>query len=70
MKKQVIGLFAIALFGTISITSASRVTEIIQYHFQFWTKAGVKYESTEVVKGDNSDLWYVLTQSDYFLKKK
>lgn len=69
MKKQVIGMFAIALFGTISIASASRVTEIIQYHFQFWTKAGVKYESTEVAKGDISDLWYVLTQSDYFLKE-
>jgi hypothetical protein len=35
MKKQVIGILAMAVFGCISIASASRVTEIIQYHFQY-----------------------------------
>ena len=68
MKKQVIGILAIALLG-FSFTSASRVTEIIQYHFQYWTKMWVEYVSTTNAKWDYSDLWYVLSQSDYFLKE-
>ena len=69
MKKQVIGILAIAVFGCISIASASRVTEIIQYHFQYWTNAGVKYESNETAKWDNADLWFILSQADNFLKE-
>ena len=56
------------IFLGISITSASRVSEIIQYHFQYSSINWVKSSKTDT-KNITTDIWYLLTQSNNYLKQ-
>lgn len=69
MKKKSIGIVLTAIiFLSFGFVSASRVTEIVEYHFQlssiYWVKTNIP--DTQNI---TTNIWYLLTQSDKYLKE-
>ena len=69
MKKKSIGILLTAIiFLGFGFVSASRVTEIVEYHFQlssiYWVKTNIP--DTQNI---TTNIWYLLTQSDAYLKE-
>ena len=69
MKKKSIGILLTAIiFLGFGFVSASRVTEIVEYHFQlssiYWVKTNIP--DTQNI---TTNIWYLLTQSDKYLKE-
>ena len=69
MKKKSIGILLTAIiFLSFGFVSASRVTEIVEYHFQlssiYWVKTNIP--DTQNI---TTNIWYLLTQSDKYLKE-
>lgn len=63
MKKYLIYSFIVLGFLWVNIASATKVIEVINDHFQY-----DRLQSQNInVKGDYTDLWFVLSQSEDFL---
>ena len=67
MRKKIIGVLLTAIIWLgFGFVSASRVSEIIQYHFQFSSINWVKTTKTDS-KNITTDIWYLLKQCESYL---
>ncbi len=68
MRKKIIGVLLTAIIWLgFGFVSASRVSEIIQYHFQFSSINWVKTTKTDS-KNITTDIWYLLKQCESYLQ--
>ena len=68
MRKKIIGiLFTAIIWLGFGFASASRVSEIIQYHFQLSSINWVAGKTDG--KNITTDIWYLLSQSEDYLKQ-
>ena len=68
MKRKIIGIVLTAIIcSCFDFASAARLTEIIQYHFQLSSVYGVKSSSDS--KSINTNLWYLLKESEKHLQE-
>ena len=68
MKKIIWILLTAIIWLGFGFVSASRVSEIIQYHFQLSSINWVKANKTDT-KNITTDIWYLLKQSEAYLKE-
>jgi len=69
MNKKILGVVVMLFIWLgLSFASASRLSEIMQYHFQYSSVNWIKSSKTDT-KNITTDLWYLLSQSDNYLKQ-
>ena len=68
MRRKIVGILTAIICLGFGFASASRVSEIIQYHFQLSSIDWVMSSKTDS-KNITTDIWYLFSQSEGYLKE-